>query len=387
MSEEQTASAELEEPEKIQKQGKVGRTFVTLIVLILAIGTAVLAYLKDSEWIQGLLTSDEWVSRLIGNLHPVLMLIPIGLILLVVLVEILGWFSFGKWKPVTLFALFLSVITSIFAALSGLVLMKLEGNSGPEWTQYMWYGIGVMGALTLSFLCKIWGKNGNGRGFLYAIFLLGGAAALGYGGYTYGQKVHGYSLIPSTDDIASPFQNKIAMEKMSASIAELEASGEQMKTEISTKEQKITELSEVQKKTETNYRSELQQRTTAEKSNKDLKTQIQAAQTKISAAEKKAAQAEKKAADIQKKFVAAQKSVAEAQKQNAEGKKRENKLQQQLQGLKTQMEALKQEKANALKKQAQLTKEAQALRSAAENAKKAVEKKVEEATKDQKKAE
>jgi len=326
------------------KPGKASRVFLTLLTLGLAVTTAVFAYLKDGAYFQDLLAKDAWTSQLIGNLHPVLMLLPIGLIVLVVLVEILGWFSFGKWRPVTLFALFLVVMTTVLAAASGLVLMKLEGNAGPDWTQYLWYGIGAMGAFAFAFICKIWGKNGNGRGFFYAIFLLGGAAALGHGAYHYGQKVHSYSLVPSRDTITTPFGNKLVREKLTTDISALEASTEKLEQGLVKKDQEIATVTSAKQTAETNFMGEQKKVAAAQKNIADLNQKMAAAQKKSSEAEKKAADAQKKAVDSQKQLAAANKKLTEVQKSVAASQKKAQEAQAKIAGVQKQLQASQQEK-------------------------------------------
>ena len=339
MSEE---TKEQQNPEEViePKKGKASRIFVTLAILVPTIAVAVLAYLKDRDFFQNFLTQDEWTAQLIANLHPVLMLFPIGLFFLVVLVEILGWFSLGKWKPVTLFALFLGVFISILAAASGLVLMELEGNDGPQWTQYLWYGIGAMAAFALAFIFKIWGKDGNGRGFIYAIFLLGGAAALGYGGYMYGQNVHAYTVVPSPKEIKSPFGNHLLRKEMSAEIETLEAGAAEHELKLSAKQEEIVSLTSV--------------KTALEGQVKTGKTKLTAEASKAKELNNKLVAAMKSEADAKQQAAKAQKALLDAQKSAKEAAKKSTQLTQELQKVKQQegQKAQKlQQEVNALKKQ------------------------------------
>jgi uncharacterized membrane protein len=295
------------------QSGNVGRIFLSLLTLGLAAASVVLASLKDGEFFQDLLLLDGWKSQLIGNLHPILMLLPMGLIFMVVIVDVLGWLSFGRWKPATLTALFFIVMTSVLASLSGLVLMKLEGNSGAEWSQYMWCGIGATGSFALSFICKIWGKGGNDRGIVYAVFLLCGTAALGYGGYVYGQKVHAFTLIPSETELTTPFGNQTVREQMSALIIELDASNEELEGGLVKKDNEISQVTSAQNSAEESYRGEQKKLVAAEKSVGELKLNV----------------------------LAAQKKTIETLKQIEAGNKEKSMLQKQIENLKAEIEALK----------------------------------------------
>ena len=334
------------------QSGNVGRVLLSLLTLGLAAATIALASLKDGKFFQDLLTRDEWNSQLIGNLHPILMLLPMGLIFMVVLLDILGWLSFGRWKPATVSALFFVVLTTVLASLSGLVLMELEGNCGADWSQYMWYGVGATASFALSFICKIWGKDGNDRGVVYAVFLLGGAAALGYGGYVYGQKVHAFTLIPSETELTTPFGNQTIKEEMGASIMELEASNAELQNGLVQKDNEISQVTSARKTAEDSYLGEQKKLVAAEKSISELKLNILAAEKKTTETQKKVAEAEKQASEAKAMTLAAQKKAdekvkdmegkaAEAQKQIQAGNEEKLKLQKEVENLKSQIEALK----------------------------------------------
>jgi len=333
MSEEQVNPEDEAPAEKAAQPGKAGRKFVSFVVLALAAVTAGAAYLRNGEFIQNLLTKDESMSRLIANLHPIFMLLPIGLILMVLLSEIFGWLSFGKWKPMNVFALCLAVITAILAALSGVVMMLLDGNSGDSWTQYLWYGVGAAAALSVAFVLKIWGRNGNGHGFFYAIFLLGAAGLLGYGGVHYGKKVHSYSLVPSEENSGTPFGWKKEMTKMGSDISELESAGEEMKSDLSEKEQKIAETSKSLETMKQAYQGEQKKRAKVETDAAALKAKVDESAKQIKQKDAQAMKlqnelnkAKQDLAGLKKRFDA---EVAQKTKQQGENAKLKGELQKQ----------------------------------------------------------
>ncbi|MFT6864045.1 MAG: putative membrane protein [Akkermansiaceae bacterium] len=353
------------DPSETNQEGNAGRIFLSILVLVLAATAAAFASLRDGEFVQNLLGQDGWWSQLIGNLHPILMLFPLGLILLVLLVEVLGWLSFRKWKAVTVLALLWVVITTVLASVSGLVLMKLEGNSGPDWRQYLWYGIGAMAAFALSFLCKIWGRNRNGSGILYAFFFLGGIAALGYGGYIYGQKVHAYAVVPSPGELTTPFGNQKIREQMGASIAALEKS--EVKAEaLYAKQEEVINLSNSAALTAADqFRSEQQKVAMAQKDivelNKNIKESQQKAteaqqevtelQTRVTEAQKQTTEAQKKREIARKEVEAEQGKVAEVEKKLEAGNLENQKFQAEIKGLQSQIGALEKQLQDATEKQ------------------------------------
>ena len=173
------------------KQGKAGRLFVTIFTLILVSATVAAAFLRQEPFVEELLAKDEWISAVVGNFHPLVLHLPIGIVFLTVMLEMMGWISFGKWKPVTTFGLFLAVVTGCVACITGLVDMLNEPHKGDDLIDHMWAGVGFVAILMLAFFAKIWGRNANGRGFFYAILLFASAGVMGFGAHIAGKRVHG----------------------------------------------------------------------------------------------------------------------------------------------------------------------------------------------------
>lgn len=177
----------------------MGRLFVSFIVLILVGVTTAIPFIGENEFINGLITQDPWLSKVIGNFHPVILHLPIGLVFLALTLEVMGWLSFGKWKPVTTMALFLAIVTSVLACITGYVDFIKLGGEDPELILHMRFAVGFVGVLALAFFFKIWGKNANGRGFFYALFIFVAAGLMGYGAHLGGEAVHG-PLFPKRVD-------------------------------------------------------------------------------------------------------------------------------------------------------------------------------------------
>ncbi len=302
-----------EETTDVEEQGRAGRIFLTLLVLALVITVGVFAYLRNGEFFAELLAKDSWKSRLIGNLHPILAMIPLGLITGVVVAEIAGWLSFGKFHPMTRLTLFLAVITGTLAAASGLVFMKLEGNSGPTWNAYLWFGIGSLVAFALAYLTKIWAVNARGRGVVYAIFLLGGAAALVYGGLIYGQQVHRYTIEPA-EDLGTPYGAIRSEREASARLAQLETKGQSLSTDLSKKNGEIANLTKSAGALQTSLNQEKQKFAGASKELATTRKSLSEVKKQQAGTMKQVEQAKKQAANLKKALEEAKKREAELQK-------------------------------------------------------------------------
>lgn len=174
------------------KPGKAGRIFITLVTLVAVIATAVLIFMRNSDLVINLLEKDAWISKIVGNFHPLILHLPIGVVFVVTVAETLGWLSFGRWKPVLTLSLFLGVMSGCLACVTGLADMYHDyGLNNQTWLNHMWFGLGFVSLLMVAFFLKIWGINANGRGPVYAFFLFVAAGVMGQGAHIGGEEVHG----------------------------------------------------------------------------------------------------------------------------------------------------------------------------------------------------
>jgi uncharacterized membrane protein/mono/diheme cytochrome c family protein len=132
----------------------------------------------------------QWV-QFIGRFHPLAVHLPIGLILLVPILELVGRRPrFSYLHPSAGFVLGLTAVSAIAAAALGWCLARSGGYSGPLVTQHMW------GGLSLSFFCWIcWMARGRfevGRWrLIYPLALTTTIAVMTWTGYRGGQLVRG----------------------------------------------------------------------------------------------------------------------------------------------------------------------------------------------------
>ena len=189
MSEETQAPEETTEP---AKEGKVGLTFLTIFILAL-VGALVFMGLKGSEGEVGkFLIADGLYHEVCGNMHPLVLHLPIGIVFLTVVMEALGWISFGKYRPVTTVGLFFAIITGALACVTGYIDMHMDYNPQSEtWNDHMWAGIAFVGVLSLAFLSRIWSPEKGGRNPVYAILLLIAAGVMCFGSHIGGEEIHG----------------------------------------------------------------------------------------------------------------------------------------------------------------------------------------------------
>lgn len=167
-------------------QGLSDRARLAFLVLapILAVFILLIALPPDGS------ERAAW-AQFIGRFHPLAVHLPIGLILLVPILELVGRAPrFSYLRASADFVLGLTTVTAIVAASLGWCLARSGGYSGPIVTQHMW------GGLSLSVLCWIcWVTRGRFDGgswhLVYPITLATTILVMTWTGYRGGQLVRG----------------------------------------------------------------------------------------------------------------------------------------------------------------------------------------------------
>ncbi|MGE9269056.1 MAG: c-type cytochrome domain-containing protein [Verrucomicrobiales bacterium] len=193
MSEESTHHPELAEEEK---KGAGGLVLLTLFLLLCAGALGALPFLAKQEPLAGLLAAGGKYWDVGGNLHPLILHLPIGVVVGVLTIEIFGWLSFGKWRPQTKALLLFGVFSSYFANLTGYLSMDLGGRTGEAWERHMWAGIIFSGVLTLAFIVKMWASRAGSRNPGYGILLLIATGIMSFGAHIGGEEIHGDPFSP-----------------------------------------------------------------------------------------------------------------------------------------------------------------------------------------------
>jgi len=194
-------------PEKIEKEdaedgGAVGPIFLTLFVLAVIGGLIYLPFYVEQDPMLEILNSGQWWISNVGEYHPLILHLPIGIVILTLVMEVCSWFSFGKYRPRTAVGLFLAFITGIISCVTGVFDLSVEGWKAEEWDddmfKHMWVGIGFVGVLGLAFLTKLWGSRSGSRGPVYGILLLVAGGAMGYSAHFGGLATHGSDPVENT---------------------------------------------------------------------------------------------------------------------------------------------------------------------------------------------
>ena len=101
----------------------------------------------------------DW-QQFLGRFHPLAVHLPIGLILMVPLLEIAGRFR-PALREAAAFVLGLAFISCLGALTLGFLLAYGGGNSGEVLTRHMWGGIGLTIGVLLCSLARPWWTSGS----------------------------------------------------------------------------------------------------------------------------------------------------------------------------------------------------------------------------------
>ena len=200
--EEVSSSPEETENVAVKEAGIVGPVFMTLFILAVIGGLIYLPFYAEQNPLLEILASDAWWVPNVGEYHPLILHLPIGIVALTVFMEVCGWLSFGRYRPLTGVGLLLAFLSGVVACVTGLFDLKVEGMVHDDWGddmfKHMWMGIAFVVVLGLAFLAKIWGSRNGTRRWIYGVLLFGTAGILGYGANFGGRQTHGACPVENT---------------------------------------------------------------------------------------------------------------------------------------------------------------------------------------------
>ena len=192
------------------RKSNAGLMFLTVASLLMLVAISILGYMTQigSESLK----LTPWTT-FYGELHPVILHLPIGIFILVFIMEIVGLLSFGKWKPQTQFPLFLGVVGAVLAVIFGCLLIQQGDQSMDEAIWHLWGSIAFTVVGTLAFLAKIWATRSGASSPIYGILLIASIALLLWSSHIGGVMTHGTDPI-ETFNIAMDGGNEPAKPKV-----------------------------------------------------------------------------------------------------------------------------------------------------------------------------
>jgi uncharacterized membrane protein/mono/diheme cytochrome c family protein len=135
---------------------------------------------------------EDW-QQFLGRFHPMVVHLPIGLILLLPLLEVAGRFR-PALRETAMLVLSLSLLSCVVALSLGYLLAYGSGDAGAGVTRHMWGGIALTLGVLACVLVRPWWAAGGGRGVypdLYPGLLAGVLLLLAWTAHQGGSLTHG----------------------------------------------------------------------------------------------------------------------------------------------------------------------------------------------------
>jgi len=180
-----------------ERKGAAGLLFVTIAALLCGAAAAVLPLMLQEA---GEVRLGVW-GRFFGDMHLLVLHLPVGIFLLVIVMELCGLLSFGRWAPRTSFALFVGVATGVLALITGHLLHLQGDHSDAKIQEHLWGSTVFVLVGILAYVAKIWADHSGVRSPIYGILLLLSVGAMGYATHEGGVLVHGNPFVPVMEEL------------------------------------------------------------------------------------------------------------------------------------------------------------------------------------------
>jgi uncharacterized membrane protein len=141
-------------------------------------------------------THADW-QQFLGRFHPLVVHLPIGLILLLPVLEVAGRFR-PALREAAMLVLSLSLFSCVLALILGYLLAYGSGDAGVGVTRHMWGGLALTMAVLACALVRPWWAAGSMRGVypsLYPGLLTGVLLLLAWTAHQGGSLTHGNNYL------------------------------------------------------------------------------------------------------------------------------------------------------------------------------------------------
>ena len=167
-----------------------GPVFLTLFGLLAIVALAILPFWAGPPPEEGL----PDLAKFIGRFHPVMLHLPIGMLVLVLVLEIGRVFSKNKSGLSTQIAMFFAAASAVVAVLLGFVLYySMPGDYSRELAERHLNGGIIFACGTIAaFIAKVWVDVAGGKGaWLYLTLLFGSSGVMGFTSHDGASLTHG----------------------------------------------------------------------------------------------------------------------------------------------------------------------------------------------------
>jgi uncharacterized membrane protein len=142
-------------------------------------------------------TSRASFGQFLGRFHPILVHLPIGLLVIVPLMEILGASQrFRALREAAGFVLLIAAIASVLAAADGWLLARFGGYGGKGVIHHMWGGIALSFVMLVAAATRHELSNRRwALGWFYPIVLVAALGLMAWTGHEGGKLSHGEGFL------------------------------------------------------------------------------------------------------------------------------------------------------------------------------------------------
>ncbi|MDP0490817.1 MAG: c-type cytochrome domain-containing protein [Verrucomicrobiota bacterium JB023] len=179
------------------KKKSVGLTILTSLLFLVSLAMLVTPFFWGMEegFKPDVAKVTPWLDWA-GDLHVLVLHVPIGIYVYILLMEIFGLLSFRKFKPQLTGALFVGAMSSVLAVVSG-YLYFMQGDHGAApfnadnlMGMHMWVSILFAVLFICTYVAKVWARLHGTPSPVYGFLLLFTGIALAYGSHQGGKLVH-----------------------------------------------------------------------------------------------------------------------------------------------------------------------------------------------------
>lgn len=173
------------------KSPSIGLIVLTVISAIVVIAMVAMPYIFDGSY--DTKSESFQLVHFIGRFHPVVLHLPIGILVLVALMEVFNLLPGSNRRWDTRMPLFFAALTAVQAVVFGFLLFLADGSSeGELMNDHLWGGI-IFGCLVVGcFVAKMWASAGfKPLRYLVAPLVFVSCAVMGYAAHQGAGLVHG----------------------------------------------------------------------------------------------------------------------------------------------------------------------------------------------------
>lgn len=130
------------------------------------------------------------IVRFLGNFHPVILHLPIGIFVLISLQEFLAMFSRREYRP-AIFPAFLGAATSVLAVILGFLLYQGGGFEGELVEDHLWGGIIFACSAVFTFIVRAWSMAPGASPAFYRLMVFASVGIMTYASHDGASITHG----------------------------------------------------------------------------------------------------------------------------------------------------------------------------------------------------